>query len=770
LISFAYLGRRRAGWRSAASLVAAVTLAGGLIAVPSASAGAAVTGAKWSAEPTPNALVTNGRLAADSCASPASCVAVGSYESSSGTAALAEAWNGTSWRIQAVPVPAGGTHGALDGVSCSAVTACTAVGQYTSSQGVRVTLAERWNGTSWSVQATPNPAAGHFSVLNGVSCGSATSCVAVGYYKFGSTGRALLVEGWNGTAWSIKRAGIPPNAAYSVLDGVSCAGAAACVAVGNYLDSSSDLTVTLAEVWNGSAWRITATPNPATSIVNYLLGVSCTSATSCTAVGDWIAGAGKKSAKRSAPLAATLAEAWNGTSWVIQATRNPAGSIGIDSLDSVSCRSPASCSAVGSYSGATGGHKTLNEVWNGTSWVIQATPNPGRNYSSLAGVSCAAAACAAVGVYRDRPGTFLALALASSGTAWAVQAVPSPTGAVLSVLDGVSCASPGACAAVGFLDNSVVNSVPLAESWNGTAWTVQRVPRPAGFGHSSLASVSCGSASSCMAVGKGYNKHSGATLAESWNGTAWAIVPTPAPPGTAGVLTGVSCASATACTAVGWYRDSSNNALPLAESWNGTAWTVQPVPSPANGFSIVLNSVSCTSSSACTAVGSYTASGASVALAERWNGTAWTVQAMPTGDDVLFGVSCGSATVCIAVGNSYTFEHVGPLAEEWRHGTWHVQKTPPISGFLSSLNGVACRSAAACAAVGAYSNPAGVAATLAEAWNGSTWSIQPTPAPRSGTGSVFAGVSPTSATSFTAVGSHLSSADVSVTLAETGPG
>ena len=117
-----------------------------------------VTGAKWSAEPTPNALVANGMLRADSCASPVSCVAVGSYESRLGTSALAEAWNGTGWHILAVPAPPGGTHTVLDGVSCTAATACTAVGKYITSLGAKVTLAERWNGTSWSVQATSNPA------------------------------------------------------------------------------------------------------------------------------------------------------------------------------------------------------------------------------------------------------------------------------------------------------------------------------------------------------------------------------------------------------------------------------------------------------------------------------------------------------------------------------------------------------------------------------------------------------------------------------------
>ena len=372
--------------------------------------------------------------------------------------------------------------------------------------------------------------------------------------------------------------------------------------------------------------------------------------------------------------------------------------------------------------------------------------------------------------YRDR-GTPLTLAVSSDGDGWTVQPTPSPVGAVPSVLDGVSCGSPGACTAVGFLHNSQGTAMPLAESWHGSTWTVQRTPDPAGFGHSSLASVSCSSASFCMAVGQSYGDRSGATLAESWNGTVWTIQAAPAPPGGYGELSGVSCTSATACTAVGYYRNSSDLAVPLAESWNGTAWTIQPTPSPAGGTQIVLQSVSCTSSSACTAVGNYTRSAALVALAERWNGTAWTIQGTPAGDDDLYGVFCGSAAACVAVGDSYSFATgISTLAEAWTHGRWKLQPTPFLPGAFHSLYSVSCRSARACTAVGGYDTGLGVGVTLAEAWNGTTWTVLPTPPPRSGTNSVLAGVSRRPATSFTAVGSHLSSAQVSVTLAETGPG
>ena len=287
MISFPYLGRRRAGRRSEAGLVAAVTVAAGLTGVPGVSVGAAVTGAKWSVEPTPNAVIANGSLAADVCVSAGWCVAVGSYESRLGTSALAEVWNGTDWHIRAVPVPPGGTRSALDGVSCTTASSCIAVGHYISNQGVKVTLAERWNGTSWSLQPTPDPAGAKDSVLSGVSCGSATSCVAVGRTYYGRNQLARLVEQWNGTAWSIKQASNPRNAALSALSGVSCVASTACVAVGNYLDYSSDDWLTLAEAWNGSTWTVTPSPNPAKSIVNNLSGVSCTTPTSCTAVGHY---------------------------------------------------------------------------------------------------------------------------------------------------------------------------------------------------------------------------------------------------------------------------------------------------------------------------------------------------------------------------------------------------------------------------------------------------------------------------------------------------
>jgi hypothetical protein len=57
---------------------------------------------------------------------------------------------------------------------------------------------------------------------------------------------------------------------------------------------------------------------------------------------------------------------------------------------------------------------------------------------------------------------------------------------------------------------------------------------------------------------------------EKWNGTSWVIVTSPSPSGSFwSVLNGVSCSSRTACIAVGYSLDGSNNQSMLAEAWNG---------------------------------------------------------------------------------------------------------------------------------------------------------------------------------------------------------
>ena len=288
---------------------------------------------------------------------------------------------------------------------------------------------------------------------------------------------------------------------------MSCASARACTAVG-YYENGDDEFFTFAEIWSGSRWKVQAVPTPTGAedpcprsvVCADLDAVSCISPTECTAVGDYVDSAGGEM---------TLAKVWNGTTWTVQTTPTPSGSTD-SALTGVSCTSSTMCTAVGDSENSDENNVTLAEVWNGTTWSIQSTPNPSGaaamclttlDCTAFTGVSCTSStACIAVGFYANSNNFYFTVAEIWNGVSWAIQSSANPTGAPISSLDAVSCTSPTACTAVGYSETSDENIVTLAEKWNGTAWALESTPNPTGM-YPALASVSCTSVTACTAVG-----------------------------------------------------------------------------------------------------------------------------------------------------------------------------------------------------------------------------------------------------------------------------
>jgi len=321
---------------------------------------------------------------------------------------------------------------------------------------------------------------------------------------------------------------------------------------------------------------------------------------------------------------------------------------------------------------------------------------------------------------------------------------------VTAALNAVSCPSARVCVAVG----STPSKSPVVLRWNGTRWADVPVPRPAA---DSLSAIWCGSATWCLAVGATKLNVAGsksAPLAELWNGRAWTVLPVPSPAHTVqSSLTDIDCASPTACTAVGYYptAQSGDNPPPsyaLAEGWNGEAWRLEPAVNQ-TPRATTFSSVSCSSASACTAVFE------GDLAAERWNGTVWTAQdtkpSSGEGPGGFNSVSCPAASNCTAVGDSGGDDNQG-LSEVWDGRSWAGPDLAPAESDGSTFSGVTCVSGTSCLAVGGDGGQRGEV-TLAARWNGKSWSLQYTPnVPRPALNSMLDAISCASPTACMAVG------------------
>lgn len=663
----------------------------------------------WTSQRVPSVSVPAGQLLSVSCPSATECIGVGSGFGPTGEGgALAERWNGHRWVIQPGPAV---VRGVLASVSCVSVRDCVAVGLNAAVPESDWALIERWNGRRWSIE---RPAV-QFGRLTGVSCVSRASCVAVGYHQGG-----LAVLRWNGRRWSMRS--LPsPRGATAALSAVSCATPRDCEAVGwsSYISPESDQTVVLAERWNGRRWAIqpsdfTPEPGGADSVLSAvscasptggctavgsafdneqlavhlvgrrwvtdtraprlsgaLNGVSCTSPRACTAVG----------ATGFTEDAAAFAETWNGRSW---STRPAPGAktVGGSSLAAVSCPSPATCTAVGTIDHGTG-TLTLAARWQGSRLRTEATPNPLLSaLVTLTSVSCpTTSVCTAVGYLHNAATHWQPVAIREAQGRWSPESPPTPPGAINSELDAVSCPTTTACTAVGTaqLDNS---NVPLAEVWDGTAWTMTSLP-PVPPGSATLAAVSCTAANACTAVGQhgdgGTDTASIRTLAERWNGNHWVVQSTPSPGSDGSGLHGVACTSASACVAVGYDEGATGQSMLLGLLWNGATWS----RSTASAFGLQ-DAVSCPAANACLEVDSDFATG------NLWNGAAWSPVALPTTG--LGALSCPLATACTAVGYA-----LGAGAATWDGTAWTAETIP---GPPTDFTGISCPAATVCTAVG----------------------------------------------------------------------
>ncbi|HWO82318.1 MAG TPA: hypothetical protein VNM38_00840 [Solirubrobacterales bacterium] len=275
------------------------------------------------------------------------CYAAGSYTSSGVTKSLIVSGSNTALgTLQTTPNPEGASETALKGISCRTFTACVAVG-YSVKSGKKTGFALRFVESKWAIQSIPEPEGATSSELHGVDCPTTTFCMAVGSYTDSSGSIWAWSATWNGTTWTLRTVAKPTGSIRTVLLDASCSTASECAGVGIYRDSGGLQTSFVAR-WNGASWSHQSSANPVGSTNTVLQGVSCVASSPCVAVGDW------NNSKSWQPMA----QEWNGSAWVLDTTPNPAGATETI-IEGVACRT--GCLSSGWYVNSEGKRKTLGE-------------------------------------------------------------------------------------------------------------------------------------------------------------------------------------------------------------------------------------------------------------------------------------------------------------------------------------------------------------------------------------------------------------------------
>ena len=333
-----------------------------------------LNGTGWFVVPSPTIGNSDNNLAAVSAASATDAWAVGSYYAPSNTsvlAALAAHFDGTSWTE--VPLPnVGPNENSLLGVSELPNGHAWAVGYFVNAEFQQQTLVQHYDGTAWSVVASPSPGAQQ-NILYGVSSVAEGDAWAVGTQKDASGVWHTLTEHWNGSAWSVVPA-VDTGSSGNNFYAVAAISSTSVYATGQQSGTGFP-SPALAEHWNGSSWSVLSTPSDSGGS-DLSLGVTGTD-TLLNVVGD------RESS--TAPYT-TLVAAGSPSRMSILSTPN--SGTGENDLFAAATAADGSTWAVGwAIDPSTGNHFTLTEQGVSGTWSIVPSPNPGVGDNGLAGIT-----------------------------------------------------------------------------------------------------------------------------------------------------------------------------------------------------------------------------------------------------------------------------------------------------------------------------------------------------------------------------------------------
>jgi hypothetical protein len=317
-------------------------------------------------------------------------------------------------------------------------------------------------------------------------------------------------------------------------------------------------------------------------------------------------------------------------------------------------------------------------------WTIASSPGIGSQDNALNAVAGLSRRDAWAVGYHGRAGHVVTLAEHWDGQGWRIVPSPSPGENKNDEFLGTVALGPRDVWAVGYC-MPARHLRTLIERFDGTHWAVVPSPRPAGA-DSRLAAVAGRSPHDLWAVGSAGPK----TLIEHWDGQRWSIVPSPnaGPPDT---LEGVAVLSRRDAWAVGASFYGARGPRPLILHWDGRRWAVASAPRVTGD----LHAVAAIAPGDVWAVGELdTRSGGSRTLAERWDMTSWQVihspNASPSNNgsgelDAVAGVCANAVWAAGFLDHKGRFE---TLIQRWAGSGWTITASPNIKAQNNFLYGL----------------------------------------------------------------------------------
>lgn len=336
-----------------------------------------------------------------------------------------------------------------------------------------------------------------------------------------------------------------------------------------------------------------------------------------------------------------------------------------------------------------------NQFAGGCQWEIVPSASPA--FDALYGVTALASNDVwAVGTSERYPSPVQPLIEHWDGATWSIvdsPALPGPSG-----LFAIDAASPKDIWAIGqFNPNSALGT--LIEHWDGTTWSIVQSPDPGagnGLPQAQLIGIDAVSSNDVWIVGKSFNTFGRVEgFVMHWDGVAWSLAPTPDLEQNSG-FSSVLALAPNDVWVVGGIRDSvSGGILPLIEHWDGDSWTV--IPSPPMASYSDLGALSAVSPRDIWASGTYRPpQGGYQPFFEHWDGNAWSPVAAESQGYGAFlrPVAVGPNNVW-AVGYSVSSsgsDRQSTLIEHWDGSRWSIVPSPNSNAPSSRLNAAAAHS------------------------------------------------------------------------------